>query len=479
MKTTAAFTHDKVRHDQDGDVHLVLTLTAPKKDWKVRRPPVCVIPVIDNSGSMSGDKLHFAKQSVLKLIDQLQPGDYCGIVAFESRVHPIAPPREMTQAQKDDLKAKVGSVQAMGGTNFAGGMCQGLEWACRADLPTGSVNRVIMFTDGRANEGVTHTHAGILELLRKNLGKATASAFGYGQDADQELLADFAKSGSGNYAFIRNPDDALSAFAKELGGLLSTYAQNIEVVLEAQNGHVLSEVLSDVDVREDGGKVTIRVPDILAEEVRQLVVSVKLKQQPQALPREMTIVNLSVSYDVLQEDGTKARMTESLKARVQFVKPGEEQKDPNPELNEAVGKAQLVKAQIEAEARAKAGDFGGAESVMLCFSEDMGRRGLKGLADIGAKIGGRVRSKSLYAASAGYRMSVQRGATRAVGTSGLDGEAQADLIGANYCLENSAQADMVDAFRAEPRPAPDPVPADRPSPQAPSKGLSKSRSHRW
>ena len=34
MKTNTRFTFDKVRHDQENNIHLVVTLNAPKKDWK-------------------------------------------------------------------------------------------------------------------------------------------------------------------------------------------------------------------------------------------------------------------------------------------------------------------------------------------------------------------------------------------------------------------------------------------------------------
>ena len=66
MKTTARFTFDAVRHDQENEVHLVVSLKAPKKDWETKRPPVCVFPVIDTSTSMSGQKLDYAKKSALK-----------------------------------------------------------------------------------------------------------------------------------------------------------------------------------------------------------------------------------------------------------------------------------------------------------------------------------------------------------------------------------------------------------------------------
>src|SRR5512133_3389781 len=101
MKTNARFTFQKVRFDEPKDLHLVVSLDAPAIDWQARRPAICVLPVIDVSGSMDGDKLHYAKQSVLKLIDHLAPGDWCGVVTFTDHVTAVAAPMPMTPAKKD------------------------------------------------------------------------------------------------------------------------------------------------------------------------------------------------------------------------------------------------------------------------------------------------------------------------------------------------------------------------------------------
>ncbi|MFL5264594.1 MAG: VWA domain-containing protein, partial [Anaeromyxobacteraceae bacterium] len=99
MLTTAQLTYEKLRFDEAKDLHLVVTLTAPRTAWQAKRPRICVIPVIDVSGSMQGAKLHYAKQSVLKLVDHLAPGDLCGVVTFTDEVRTIAPPGELTQAR--------------------------------------------------------------------------------------------------------------------------------------------------------------------------------------------------------------------------------------------------------------------------------------------------------------------------------------------------------------------------------------------
>jgi hypothetical protein len=94
-------------------------------------------PSSNRTLSMKGDKLHYAKLSVLKLVDHLAPGDFCGVVTFTDEVATIAPPLEMTQPRKDALKAAVGQLGPQGSTNFAGGLLTGLELANKVKLPAG------------------------------------------------------------------------------------------------------------------------------------------------------------------------------------------------------------------------------------------------------------------------------------------------------------------------------------------------------
>lgn len=69
MNTSARLTHAAVRSDQSSDLHVVVSLVAPPAEAGRERPPGCIVPVVDVSGSMSGRTLHEAKQSVVKLVD--------------------------------------------------------------------------------------------------------------------------------------------------------------------------------------------------------------------------------------------------------------------------------------------------------------------------------------------------------------------------------------------------------------------------
>lgn len=511
MHIQPRFTFNEVRFDQDNNLHLVLGLTAPKSDWQAQRPPLCVIPVLDISGSMKGDKLLYAKRSILKLVDHLSQTDYCGFITFSSLARVDFAPVLMSQANKDHLKKVVGGIGVEGSTNFSGGMLLALETANKMDLPQGTLIRVIMFTDGHPTHGVTDPE-GLVKLLSKQAGCATLSAFGYGLDANQELLGQISDTGKGNYAFVKDPDGALSAFGKELGGLLSTYAQYVNIELTPHNGHSIKEVLSDVEVKEEvDGAVKIDIPSILSEETVNLVFAMKVAKQKAPGPRQVTAMDVKVSYEIIDADGKSVAKTIETKAKIQFVKPGDEQKTPTKEVDEIVARAQLVKAQVEAEKLAKSGQYGTAGGVLKGIHENLVNRGHVGLAGLSEHLGGMYASSGAYTSTTGNRVAlraVMRGG--AMKASSVAKEDEAVLLAANYAMSNSTQASLVEAFEnagqgvtPEAPEAPEAVPvrnhiagiwnlsAVKETPQDPAQAqpenltvepqlnLSKHRSERW
>ncbi|MFL5271677.1 MAG: vWA domain-containing protein [Anaeromyxobacteraceae bacterium] len=477
MLTTAQLTYEKLRFDEAKDLHLVVTLTAPRTAWQAKRPRICVIPVIDVSGSMQGAKLHYAKQSVLKLVDHLAPGDLCGVVTFTDEVRTIAPPAELTQARKDALKAAVGELATQGSTNFAGGLLAGLECAARVQVPPGTVKRVIMFTDGHANVGVATKGPELLRLLDAHLGDASVSAFGYGDDADQELLRDLATRGKGNYAFVQNPEDAITAFARELGGLLSTYARDVDVAVRPAPGARLLGVVSDVDATPDGGGVHLRIADLLSEEVRHLVLGVALPAA--AAPGRAPVALVEVRYKVVDPDSARSREERfEVAVEVERVPAGEEQRAPTPAVDEVVALAELVRAQIEAEEQARRGAFATARDVMHTLHVALHARGRGAAADACARVLATFADRAAYEDSGSFRTSMKSGVTR--GSRGMKHrDAEVLLRKSGVALSTAAQDVMAERFREDdPKPPAPPAPPAPKTPRAPGT-LARKRSKRW
>lgn len=498
MLLKTGFTFDKVLFSQVNKNHLVVSLEAPPLSKSERRLPICIVPVIDISGSMQGSKLDYAKKSVLKLIDHLQPGDFCGIVTFGSDASVVAAPAELTQARKDELKIAVGKISVSGMTNFSGGMLKGIDLGKTLDVAADMVVRVIMFTDGQPNQGIATADDKILALAKEHRGRVSISAFGYGTDCRQDLLASLATDNAGNYAFIANPEDAMAAFAKELGGLVSVHATDIEVTLKATGEHSLDDVISDVDTDDVDGGVRIKVPELLAEEKRHLVIAINLAAQKQAFPRATSVVDVEVAYSMV-EGGKLVKKTDKTKAKLEFVKDGEQAKSPDKLLDKIVGMAQLVTAQVEAEAFAVAGNYAAAQSVVVNCADDFSARGLVDLNGLANNVSTSYTSADSYSSSAGYRNSSRSLLRRAYGASSVSADAKDDVVkvlfSAGMTVDNSAQSNTVQSFAdtvAAQQPARqgnnlDPVagsidlqnkkPQD--SSKAKLKGSKKTRSSRW
>jgi len=449
MKIDAKLTFNKVQFDQETEAHLVLEMTAPSVSVEDKRPPLCVVPLVDTSSSMYGDKLMYAKRSLIKLIEHLSPNDHCGLIDFADDAEIISRPVACTAEAKEDLKRKVGALECRGCTNIADALLKGFDIANKMDLSSEVILRVILFTDGNANRGPAQEPEQIVKLVESNKSYASISAFGYGTDVRQDMLLDVAKKGDGNYSFVKNPDDALSAFGKELGGLLSTYATNLIIDVNPLAGHSIDQVVSDVDVEEGGlGQVTIKVPDILSEEIRHLVLAVKLQPQKSAFPREVNVFEVAAGYDVLDANLRKEHKQLEVKAKAQFVKKGEHQEKPDEGLDKIVGLAQLVQAQIEAEEHAKQGNYDAAVLHMNNAASEFKTRGLLSVAAVSKGLSGKMASQKEYGANTAYFASVSRGVTRGVGGS-YDEIAEADMCDLGVVMSNTAQNAVAGYFEAD------------------------------
>lgn len=456
MEIIARFAHDKLDHAINTKTHLVVSVTAPTLDWVTKRPAICLIALIDLSGSMKGAKLDYAKKSLHKLVDQLQPGDFTGLIGFESRAHILVQPQPVTPALKDEMRKAINALRDQGGTNLWMGIEEAVKRVQALDLPPKFLKRVIMFTDGQPTEGVTDT-AKILRMTGSTRGSVTISSFGYGGGAygcDQNFLTQLANEGQGNYAYVQDPDDALTAFGRELGGLLSTYAQDIHITLEPSNGHHITKVVTDIKTETDAlGELDFQFPDILSEETRNFIFEVELVKQDKVGPRAVNLFSVNASYSTLTEDGKRETKSIETKAKAQFVDEDEAQKAPHKELDEVIALAQVVRAQLEAEEQAKKGEFQAATRIMEGISKDVTGRGHVNTGRIATNVGGRVGSASLYAASGGYLRSMSYGGTRSMGLSGMDDEAGADLMSANVSMSNSSMAFYTESFQEEAQPS--------------------------
>ena len=201
----------------------------------------------------------------------------------------------------------------------------------------------MLLTDGQANQGPAVDHDALVDLVRKQLNGVTVSAFGYGTDCEQSVLADIAQAGGGSYAFIKDEDAVLTAFARELGGLVATYAADLRVQLEPVAG----------EVREE------RPSDLLYQGQQATLFSLAIASHARAKGVEVATVKGS------WKDAAGVERTASTKVVVDHVARGEEDKADDGEVIRLRDERMLSLIQQKADRLARAGEIDAAKAVLV------------------------------------------------------------------------------------------------------------------
>ncbi len=278
-------------------IYLMLQLKQPKIDLERNRLPLNVSFVLDRSGSMSGSKLEYTREAVAFALSNLDPDDTVSVVAFDDLVEVPVP---ATGAENTDyLKQLLQGLYARGTTNLSGGLLEGADQV-KKNYRKDAINRVVLLTDGLANEGVSDP-ARLVELV-KNIygGGISVSALGVGDDFHEDLLVDMAEAGNGNFYFIASPEAIPEIFKEELQGLLSVTGQNPVVEIHPKENVRVHAVFGYEPVFNDGA--TIKLPDIYNGDTKTVLAELHVQTGASGM-MPLARVNFRY-YDVVSELST-------------------------------------------------------------------------------------------------------------------------------------------------------------------------------
>ncbi|MCU6796839.1 VWA domain-containing protein [Paenibacillus sp. WQ 127069] len=234
----------------------------------MERAPMNVSLVLDRSGSMSGAPLAYSKKACQFVTEQMSKQDQLSLVAFDDEVSTVFTPQSISH--KDVMKQQIETIRSGGSTNLSGGLLQGIQYVVQGKKD-GSINRVILLSDGHANEGITDRTK--LQSIAREFQSAGIgiTTMGVGNGFDEELMEGIADNGGGNFYFIEKSESIPDIFAKELDGLLSVVAQNVKLTINpSEITQILHIYVYKTESTQTGLKLSLG--DVFDQETKSILI---------------------------------------------------------------------------------------------------------------------------------------------------------------------------------------------------------------
>ncbi|MFM7732629.1 MAG: vWA domain-containing protein [Cyanobium sp.] len=250
-----------------------------------QRPPLNLALVIDRSGSMAGSKLSHARKAARFLASELSERDRLAIITFDDEVTVLVP----SQPVRDPLLfiSAINTIHSGGGTALFDGWLAGATEVANQLDPQG-LNRVLLLSDGQANQGLTDAGAIAARVEGLTQRGISTSAFGLGSGFDEDLMGAVAAAGDGTLAQIETPQQLADLYASELNGLASTVGSKVSLSIRARDGARLVDVFNDLPQTTAGN---FQLPNLRYGQ--ELGIGVRLQLPAWAPNQEIAIVRLA------------------------------------------------------------------------------------------------------------------------------------------------------------------------------------------
>jgi Ca-activated chloride channel homolog len=319
---------------------------------RVERAPMHLALVLDRSQSMIGPKMQHARDAAALLVRRLQPDDAVSVVCYDHEVFPLVSAARGSEAHEEAVRM-IQAIDARGSTNLSGGWLAGRALLSEAPAP-GGVNRILLMTDGLANQGIIDPHT--LRELCRNAARhgITTTTIGFGEGYNEDLLRAMSDAGGGATWYVENADQAPGIFEAELEGLMGLAAQNVSVTVSPSTEVQHTALCHDYPHAMVEGGMQIQVGDLYAKEPRQVLMEFLLP--PTAADEERAVAALRLTADVVLPEGGMEHRTIDLPIR---LCPGHEPR-VDPQVRQVERLLAGARAREEALERQARGDWGGA-----------------------------------------------------------------------------------------------------------------------
>lgn len=260
---------------------------------KPDRKPLALALVLDVSGSMSGErKLEHVVEATQYVVDRLGERDRVAIVAYDSDRHEVYLPAG--RVDPDAARRALAKLRPGSGTNMEIGIRLGLDKLAKLG-GDGHVKRLLVLSDGQANEGV-HDIDGLARIAAgAREQEASVSTFGVGAGYNEDLMAAIAERAGGNYYVIDRGAELAEVFRKEFDELGSTVGTQVTLAVRPPAGLEVVEAFGYPGKQVDGASVyTLR--DLFHGQKTKVMLKLARVDGPKPKPGSEDAVDLEMRW---------------------------------------------------------------------------------------------------------------------------------------------------------------------------------------
>lgn len=347
--------------NQANELNLLIRITGGLTRQNAQRLPLNLSVVLDRSGSMAGDKLTNVQKAAEFLIQHLTAHDYFSLVSYNHAVNVEVAAQRVQR--KDRILHAIKKLIAGGTTNLSGGWLQGCQLVAENLNGQQQVNRVLLLTDGLANQGVTDTSR-LKEMARQKRDESiTTTTMGVGLDFNEDLLTQMAAEGGGAFYFIDNPDQAPHIFAEELRDLLTVVAQNLVISFQPVNKPPVTAAQLNTYATEDRDSITVfRLGDVYSEEEKVLLLRLGVPAITEK--KQVQLGTIKIEYDEIAASSTVHRIMEYIINVAVVTEADAKRQAQNEEVLRVALMLEASRAREQAIKLADRSDFGAAKDVL-------------------------------------------------------------------------------------------------------------------
>jgi Ca-activated chloride channel family protein len=300
VKVTTTLVRDKFVVGDTGEVEMKVEIDSPNiKAVSSSHSSTDFIIVLDRSGSMSGDKIEYAKKAIHNIVDRLQDGDAFSLIGFDDSSAKYIPLTKFSTSLRDTFNSKVDSLYPGGGTNMGAGLEMALE---EANLGHSAKKKIVLLSDGQANVGISDP-TGLAAIARRVSGKEVVlSTIGLGLDFNEVVLSSLADNGMGDYAFLESPTQLETLLNKFLNESRALYAAGSELNLNLSDGVSIKDA-GGYPIETSNGVTKIITGSLAGNQKKSFMLTFNISTNT---VRELPVATMNL---IIKRDGKEEKLT--------------------------------------------------------------------------------------------------------------------------------------------------------------------------